>query len=142
MEKLEQAMRAIAAESEEAASLRISVHRNANVKAVINWVDGYLDKNPSDVLHLSIHRAIPGTSTTSVQVTKASVSSAIASGTLTGIIAGFGDAGQGSLPGQSRYLTRKYKCPTCGREITAIPLDGVEPPLCHYNHPPRHMVME
>ncbi|WDD93563.1 hypothetical protein Bsp3421_003651 [Burkholderia sp. FERM BP-3421] len=52
---------------------------------------------------------------------------------------GFGGAGLGSLPGQSRYRLREYRCPACGHTVSAIPLDGLPPPNCMRNHPPRHM---
>lgn len=139
MEDLKRTIQAIAVDGVEAASVSVSLQSKASIGLILDWVGGYLTENPNIVLELNVHRARPGPTPISVRVTRDSVAKAMDSPEFRAMVASFGDAGHGGLPGQPRYHTRKFKCPTCGREVTAIPVDGLPAPMCMDNHPPRHM---
>lgn len=146
MDALRNLIHAIAAEHVEAASVSVALPRKAGVHPVFDWVSGYLIENPQSVLQLYLYHARPGVPRVSVFVTSESIAKALDSAefseTFRVTTADFGSAGQGSLPGQSSYRPRKFKCPVCGREVNAIPIDGLPPPNCMNRHPPRHMEAE
>ena len=158
MEELKKVMQAIAAESREAASVSLALPANSSIGAILYWVANYLADNPYSILELYIHRANSEFRSTSVRVTKESMTRAVNSEEFRGMmagfgdagqewlsgqvrwrVAGFGDAGQGSLPGQARFKPRKYKCPVCLRQVDGIPLDGLPAPKCQIGHPPQYM---
>ena len=142
MKKLKKTIQAIAAEGVEAASVSVAVQRKASIGRVLDWVGGYLAENPESVLELFVHRARPGSQSFSGRVTRDSMARAMNSEEFRAMVASFGDAGYGSLPGEPQFKPRKFKCPRCDRKVDVIPMDGLPPPTCMNKHPPVHMELE
>ncbi len=142
MEDLKKTIQAIAADGAEPASVSVALQAKASIGLILDWVGGYLTEHPNNVLELYVYRARPGPTTISARVTSDSMARAMDSLEFRAMVASFGDAGHGGLPGQPRYRTRKFKCRTCGREVNGIPIDGLSPPMCMNKHPPRRMDLE
>lgn len=139
MADIETILKAAAERDVGAATISVVVQPSAPSIDVLAWLNGYLRENPAHILELRVHRPKPRDYGLAVAVTAASLKRAWGRLGLEPQNA-FADSASGELPGTPRYRPRLYRCPKCGREVSAVPLDNFPPPMCINVHSPTRMI--
>jgi hypothetical protein len=138
MADIEKILKAVAARDVGEATISVVVQPSAPESDLLAWLRGYLRENPAHILELQVHRPRPGDYRLAVAVTATSLERAWGRLGLEPQGAS-ADLASGDSPDSPGHRPRLYRCPKCSREVSAVPLDNIPPPMCINVHSPTRM---